>query len=294
VVEESLVQEHMVPALQAAFLTAEEPVTAAIELIHTACTTEAQCTSCITTLSKFIGNVQKDPSDPKYRKIRLTNAMVQERVAAVAGAVDLLRAVGFEDEVIDGEPHLVLGHDSAALLAVGADQVVEALVSGTAAAAEFVHNPQLVPAHRAASAVSLPTSFYTHSKTDVQLHATMRVAERNDELSLRTQAMRDKNIAAKKGYKFALIRVRFPDRQVLQATFRVTDTVGKLAQVVAECLDAPAEFTLHRPGAGPTALDDHSRTMLDADLAPSSLLNIAFRDPSNAPSLRGDLTFVAD
>lgn len=292
IVEESQVRHHLVRLLEDNFAAAEEPVMAAIELIYTACESEQQCTTCVNTLGKFIGNVRKDPAEPKYRKIRLSNEMVRNRVASVPGAVDLLRAVGFEDETIDGEPHLVLGDDAAALLAVGAEEVLAVLGAGEPATAEFSHNPQVVSVEQSAKSVALPESFYAHSKADVQTQAVLRVSEKNEELTLRTQEMRDKNIAAKKTYRFALIRVRFPDKRVVQATFRVTDTVGKVAEVVSECLTSPAEFTLHHPGAAPSSLDDHTRTLLDANLAPSSLLNISFRDAANAPVLRSDLPLL--
>ena len=43
-----------------------------------------------TTLLKFVTNVAMNPTEEKYRKIRLTNPAVQERVVAFTGAVDFL------------------------------------------------------------------------------------------------------------------------------------------------------------------------------------------------------------
>ncbi len=51
-----------------------------------------------TTLLKFVTNVAMNPTEEKYRKIRLTNPAVQERVVAFTGAVDFLEVCGFKKE----------------------------------------------------------------------------------------------------------------------------------------------------------------------------------------------------
>jgi hypothetical protein len=50
------------------------------------------------TLLKFVTNVAMNPTEGKYRKIRLTNPAVQERVVAFTGAVDFLEVCGFKKE----------------------------------------------------------------------------------------------------------------------------------------------------------------------------------------------------
>eukprot|EP00775_Hariotina_reticulata_P013661 gene13661-13783_t len=50
------------------------------------------------TLLKYMGNIARAPDEDKFRSINLGNAAFQARVAAVPGAVDFLKVVGFEEE----------------------------------------------------------------------------------------------------------------------------------------------------------------------------------------------------
>ncbi|MED6155560.1 hypothetical protein PIB30_006432 [Stylosanthes scabra] len=48
------------------------------------------------TLLIYVRNVAKNPNEEKYRKIRLTNPLFQERVASLDGGVEFLEQCGFE------------------------------------------------------------------------------------------------------------------------------------------------------------------------------------------------------
>uniref|UniRef100_A0A7S3AWU9 UBA domain-containing protein n=2 Tax=Haptolina ericina TaxID=156174 RepID=A0A7S3AWU9_9EUKA len=50
---------------------------------------------------KLADNIAKNPTDPKYRKVRLTNAKLAEGLVHVAGARQFLRAIGWE--LVEGE-----------------------------------------------------------------------------------------------------------------------------------------------------------------------------------------------
>jgi len=47
------------------------------------------------TMALYINNVLKNPDEPKYRKVKLSNAAFQSRVAAVPGTLDYLAHAGF-------------------------------------------------------------------------------------------------------------------------------------------------------------------------------------------------------
>ena len=51
-----------------------------------------------TTLLKFITNIGNNPNEEKYRKIRLTNPAVQQRVVAFTGSVEFLQVCGFHKD----------------------------------------------------------------------------------------------------------------------------------------------------------------------------------------------------
>lgn len=70
-------------------------------------------TTCFKTLLTYLGNIARDPSEEKYRSIKLSNAAFQKRVAAVGGEIYLLE-FGFVETVDDaGEKRLVLPRDGA-------------------------------------------------------------------------------------------------------------------------------------------------------------------------------------
>jgi PUB domain len=62
----------------------------------------------IQTLHTILTNLQTDPDNPKFRSLRLSNPKVQKTIASSWGARQVLQLVGFRDESIHDEPHLVL------------------------------------------------------------------------------------------------------------------------------------------------------------------------------------------
>ncbi len=55
------------------------------------------------TLCKYLDNLLSDPGEEKFRKIRKSNRVFQEKVAACEGHDLFLEAVGFETQDIDGQ-----------------------------------------------------------------------------------------------------------------------------------------------------------------------------------------------
>lgn len=260
-------------------------------MIHTAAPDEAKKDLCITTLCKYIGNVQKDPGEIKYRKIRLGNEMFQARVMSVPGSLELLNALGFTEQVVDDQSYLVLSEDAAVLLAACADDILAELVGGAALEPKLDHGALLLPPAIAATPVSLPDSFYVLGKADLERQVVRLGQSKEDQLTLRTQEMRDtKKNATRKTYRYVLLRIRFPSGQTIQATFQLKDTLESVRNVVAECLvDPKTSFVLSRIGGG-GALDDLSQTLLDAELAPSAIIALT---SSDNVALRADLPLAS-
>nr|AAW25639.1 SJCHGC03557 protein [Schistosoma japonicum] len=123
---------------------------------------------------------------------------------------------------------------------------------------------------------------------------------------LLTKAMRERlrtqNI---KSFRYAVIRIRFPDNLLLQGTFYSMDKLLTVRQWISECLAEPYSFRLYAPPSIQTATlvnapptvhveltDDHV-TLNEIGLAPSSLLNVIFDDSKQGVSaigfLRSDL-----
>lgn len=80
--------------------------------------------TCLSTLMKYIGNVNNNPDEEKFRTIKLSNPAFQQRVSSIEGAVDVLMSAGFVKTDAAGEEGevLVMSRDkvnSDVLMAVG-------------------------------------------------------------------------------------------------------------------------------------------------------------------------------
>ena len=54
--------------------------------------------NCFAMLKAYLGNLLKDPTNEKFKKVNKQNAMFKERVGSVQGGILFLKAVGFEDK----------------------------------------------------------------------------------------------------------------------------------------------------------------------------------------------------
>ena len=111
------------------------------------------------TLLKVFGNVAKEPSEAKYRQLKLSNAAVAAKVVAVDGAVAFLRAAGWTDAE-GGEPTLTLPEAAEADRLAEAMRLLELAAAGGAALAP--------PAPPAAGPSAPPPSEPLTSKEAVQ------------------------------------------------------------------------------------------------------------------------------
>lgn len=59
---------------------------------------EDTAANCIKLLKAYIGNLVKDPQNEKFKKINLLNANFKEKVGNVAGGINFLKALGFEEK----------------------------------------------------------------------------------------------------------------------------------------------------------------------------------------------------
>ena len=51
--------------------------------------------TCFKTCHVYLGNVLKDPTEEKFRRINLSNEAFQKRVGKIAGALHILKGAGF-------------------------------------------------------------------------------------------------------------------------------------------------------------------------------------------------------
>mmetsp|Transcript_18203 Transcript_18203/g.52713 ORF Transcript_18203/g.52713 Transcript_18203/m.52713 type:complete len:273 (+) Transcript_18203:36-854(+) len=71
--------------------------------------------ACVATITKLLGNVLASPDEPKFRKIRTSNATFAAKVYSCKGAPELLALAGFDDAPESGHLVLPAGADLAPL-----------------------------------------------------------------------------------------------------------------------------------------------------------------------------------
>ena len=57
---------------------------------------------CVETVTKMLTNITSNPSEPKFRKIRVSNPGFAAKVYSMKGAPELFALVGFKDTVEEG------------------------------------------------------------------------------------------------------------------------------------------------------------------------------------------------
>ena len=66
----------------------------------------------VATLQKLLGNIAANPSEEKFRSIKLTNAKISAKICTCSGAVKMLTACGFKESgrvlTLEGAPDLAL------------------------------------------------------------------------------------------------------------------------------------------------------------------------------------------
>lgn len=121
----------------------------------------------------------------------------------------------------------------------------------------------------------IPDDFFEVTEYDIRkMWQDLQKQTRNlTEQPLMTQASRRMHLEAEMSrYKRVIVRVQFPDRLVMQALFRTTETVHALYKVVRENLQVkslPFELFTTPPKV---VLKDHAKTLVEAQLAPMSLV----------------------
>ncbi|CAJ0603528.1 unnamed protein product [Cylicocyclus nassatus] len=250
--------------------------------------------TAVETIGKYLQNIIENPEEPKFRRIRLSNKAFQERVAAVKGGREFLTAVGFEEKMQpfkegdEPEPFLVMNEEAAlntgkliaALEMLRDGQSVPIKVSRETSIFALRENER-VPVPR------LPPDFFDLTPEEIKREQQMRTEEMNRNLMLRTREMRERDEKLRQyTYKYTLVRIRLPDRYVLQGTFGCYEPLSAVREYVAKYLaNEAALFSLRNPVKGGEPLGDESKTLAALGLAPAVVLHLDFDEPMDGPSL---------
>jgi len=116
-------------------------------------------------LLKFASNVLQNPTEPKYRKIRLANKHVSEKLLTVSGGFECLFAMGFEESE-DGEFLVIpMSNDLKNLEKVKADLFVER-AKMTEGASAATSSTSVKPTPVKVAKAKVPASHYKASEEE--------------------------------------------------------------------------------------------------------------------------------
>ncbi|KAG5851294.1 hypothetical protein ANANG_G00091570 [Anguilla anguilla] len=257
---------------------AEDPVEASIMMVHTFNRDREKVKVAVDIVSKYVDNIYKNPTEEKYRKIKVSNKIFQEKVSSMEGSREFLQAVGFESTTLpvegqeNEEEFLVLAEQEPE----GLEQLKERrdrLQSGEPIRAQLDRRTQAFRPSPNATRFELPPDFYNLTAEELKREQQLKseVVERN--AMLRTKAMREREEQReRRKYSYALLRVRLPDGTLLQGTFLARERVASLYQFVREALlDGWQPFELVAPG-GQKLKEEEEVALNECGLVPAALL----------------------
>ncbi|KAF9119931.1 Plant UBX domain-containing protein 1, partial [Mortierella sp. GBA39] len=142
--------------------------------------------------------------------------------------------------------------------------------------------------------IELPDDFYDLTSQDMMKLMNSQKARREEEENrgFKTAATRaEEEKARERRYPKTIIRIRFPDRIQLQATFRSQETVGDLRNWVSKaCVGQGEKFDLYTTPPK-KVLADNKQTLYQAGLAPQSIVYFTWVDSKlnlSPPFLNGE------
>ena len=242
-------------------------------------------------LLKLVSNVANAPDEPKFRKVRLTNPKIAASVtdgAAFPAAPRLLAYCGFTPAG-DGESIALddaAAHDgarlaeAAVLLQTWADLPQGQLPPPPLGPLDVcvLLNDGGAGGGMGGLADNLPSDFYELTGAEAKALMQASAQRKADEMTFKTRETRELEAARRRRrYRKCLVRVRFPDGTMVQATFSVKAPVSRVLAWVSECLREPGHaFELALPRSPPLGRMDDS--LEQAELAPAALLNFRVTD----------------
>ncbi|PFX29570.1 UBX domain-containing protein 6-like isoform X1 [Stylophora pistillata] len=257
-----------------------EPLTTSCSMIHTLNKDKEKVKACIDLICRYLDNICKNPEEEKYRKIKQSNKIFQERVVPIKGATEFLLACGFEDKVLlveaDSEEKFFVLPKDECCDCERLNVYKEVLTSTQALKAKLDRCLKVYKPSSQASHFEVPWDFYNKTAEEVKSEQIARTEEVERNSQLRTRAMREAEKRPSKTYRFTLVRIRFPDGVILQGTFYSRENLGDVFEFVRQSLVSEWQpFLIFEAGR---QLKDEKATLVDLGLVPAALVNFKW-DP---------------
>lgn len=260
----------------------EDAVEASVMMIHTFNKDREKVKAAVDIISKYVDNICKNPTEEKYRKIKLSNKVFQEKVRCVEGTREFLEALDFTSLMLpvegqeEEEEFLVLLEHSPDALELMKERR-DRLQRGEPLRAQLDRQPQAFRPSPNAQHFELPSEFYNLTAEELKKEQQQKsdLVEKN--AMLRTKAMREREEQReRRKYNYTLLRIRLPDGTLLQGTFYAWDRLPVLFGFVRESLvDGWQPFELIAPGSQKLQESDEV-ALAECNLVPAALLTFAW------------------
>lgn len=260
----------------------EDEVEASVMMVHTFNKDREKVKAAIDIISKYVDNICKNPTEEKYRKIKLSNKVFQEKVRPVEGTREFLQALGFTSVMLpvegqdEEEEFLVLTEHSADALELMKERR-DRLQRGEPVRAQLDRQPQAFRASANAQHFELPPEFYNLTAEELKKEQQQRTDLVEKNAMMRTKAMREREEQReRRKYNYTLLRIRLPDGNLLQGIFYAWDRLPVLFGFVRESLvDGWQPFELIAPG-GQKLQESEDVALAESNLVPAALLTFAW------------------
>ncbi|XP_071751868.1 UBX domain-containing protein 6 isoform X2 [Centroberyx gerrardi] len=275
--------EREVHIKEAIFMRFEEDaVEASVMMVHTFNKDREKVKAAVDIISKYVENICKNPTEEKYRKIKLSNKVFQEKVRSVEGTREFLEALGFQSNMfpVEGqeeeEEFLVLPEQNADALELMKERR-DRLQRGEPVRAQLDRQPQVFRSSPDATRFELPPEFYNLTAEELKREQQQKSELVEKSAMLRTKAMREKEEQReRRKYNYTLLRIRLPDGNLLQGTFYAWDRVPVLFGFVRDSLvDGWQPFELIAPG-GQKLQEAEEVALAECNLVPAALLTFSW------------------
>ncbi|XP_035033523.1 UBX domain-containing protein 6 [Hippoglossus stenolepis] len=276
-------REREVHIKEAIFMRFEEDaVEASVMMVHTFNKDREKVKAAVDIISKYVDNICKCPTEEKYRKIKLSNKVFQEKVRSLEGTREFLEALGFTSIMLpiegqeEEEEFLVLPEQSPDALELMKERR-DRLQRGEPVRAQLDRQPQAFRPSPNAQRFDLPSEFYNLTAEELKREQQQRsdLVEKN--AMMRTKAMREREEQReRRKYNYTLLRIRLPDGNLLQGIFYAWDRLSVLFGFVRESLvDGWQPFELIAPG-GLKLQEAEEVALAEHNLVPAALLTFSW------------------
>ncbi|KAK4883731.1 hypothetical protein RN001_000002 [Aquatica leii] len=246
-------------------LEEERGLTACL-MIHSCNYNKTKVSECVEVLCKYLDNILSNPDEVKFHKIRCSNVAFNEKQKNLENNGVSEDFWVFDVKNITDIQTLEFLKD-----AVRSEDRIDI---------ELDRNVQVLSPAQAAKRVDLPQDFFTMTSEELKKEQQQRHSRLNFYYIYHFISMREKDEWREmKKYKYALIRVRFPDGLYLQGTFSVYEKFGAVLEFIQENLEHQIPFVVTSPTGHKFEEGDQESTLFALKLVPATILIFEW-DPS--------------